>query len=110
MQWARCLYRQRFPNARLNVRVGGWAPASCSYRQLANTDPAGLRLPTILSQDPAAIIFTSGSTGPAKGADGKYFVYLEPSGGSANVLQLVAQRRRHRVGGGALRRPRGRRR
>lgn len=83
VQWARCLYRQRFPHARLNVRVGGWAPASCSYRQLANTDPAGLRPPTILSQDPAAIIFTSGSTGPAKGVEYEHGMFCA----QADLLQ-----------------------
>ena len=83
VQWARCLYRRRFPEARLNVRVGGWAPASCSYRQLANTELTGFQPPDIVSQDPAAIIFTSGSTGPAKGVEYEHGMFCA----QADLLQ-----------------------
>jgi acyl-CoA synthetase (AMP-forming)/AMP-acid ligase II len=83
VQWARCLYRRRFPKAKLNVRVGGWAPSSCSYRQLANTELTGFQPPAILSRDTAAIIFTSGSTGPAKGVEYEHGMFCA----QADLLQ-----------------------
>ncbi|MDP7278239.1 MAG: fatty acid CoA ligase family protein [Planctomycetaceae bacterium] len=69
VQWARWYWQRKFPVARLNVHVGGWAPSSLSYRRLALSDPGQLQPPTITGTDPAAIIFTSGSTGPAKGVE-----------------------------------------
>ncbi|MFP6768013.1 MAG: fatty acid CoA ligase family protein [Planctomycetaceae bacterium] len=69
VQWARWYWRRRFPDARLNIHVGGWAPSSLNYRRLALTDPGQLQPPAVTAADPAAIIFTSGSTGPAKGVE-----------------------------------------
>ena len=83
VHWARCLYRRRFPHARLNVRVGGWAPATCGYRQLETTDSSGFHPPAIGSDDPAAIIFTSGSTGPAKGVEYEHGMFCA----QADLLQ-----------------------
>ena len=88
VHWIRTLSR-KFPNAKLNVRVGGlWAPGCiATYRTLIgrsdkdqvpsdkaesgssfplSLDPY-LAFPPCLATDPAAVIFTSGSTGPPKG-------------------------------------------
>ena len=83
VQWARCLYRRRFPHARLNVRVGGPAPALASYARLQATDPDGFVAPPIAADDPAAIIFTSGSTGPAKGVEYEHGMFCA----QADLLQ-----------------------
>jgi len=83
VQWARCLYRRRFPHARLNVRVGGPAPALASYARLQATDPDGFVAPDIAGDDPAAIIFTSGSTGPAKGVEYEHGMFCA----QADLLQ-----------------------
>ena len=83
VQWARLLYRKRFPSARLNVRVGGWAPAIASYSQLETPAPQDFNPPDISSTDPAAIIFTSGSTGPAKGVEYEHGMFCA----QADLLQ-----------------------
>ena len=83
VQWARMLYRKRFPRARLNIRVGGWAPSIASYSQLQTSDPENFNLPDITSTDPAAIIFTSGSTGPAKGVEYEHGMFCA----QADLLQ-----------------------
>jgi acyl-CoA synthetase (AMP-forming)/AMP-acid ligase II len=83
VQWARCFYRRRFPQAKLNVRVGGLAPASTSYSRLEHTTPDNSLAPQIESDDPAAIIFTSGSTGPAKGVEYEHGMFCA----QADLLQ-----------------------
>jgi len=87
VQWARCLYQRRFPHARLNVRVGNWAPATGSYSRLLTTDPRGFLAPHITSEDAAAIIFTSGSTGPAKGVEYEHGMFCA----QADLLQARFQ-------------------
>lgn len=69
VQWVRWFYRRRFSHARLNVRVGGWAPACLSYQSLLVPTDGSLKPVATASTDTAAIIFTSGSTGPAKGVE-----------------------------------------
>ena len=69
VQWARWIHRRRFPHARLNVRVGNWAPAKVSYRSLLSAAPGSCSPLATDPTDTAAIIFTSGSTGPAKGVE-----------------------------------------
>ncbi len=84
VHWIRTLSR-RFPNAKLNVRVGGsWAPGCiATYRSLRGigfqpvTSPPNRQAGSLSHEefpitrtqptDPAAVIFTSGSTGPPKG-------------------------------------------
>jgi acyl-CoA synthetase (AMP-forming)/AMP-acid ligase II len=72
-QAARLIYRGRFPNAKLNVTVGGgWWGAllggsrGTSLRELRR-NPRTFDAPSVMPDDPAAIIFTTGSTGPPKG-------------------------------------------
>ena len=68
VQVIRALRRGLFPNAHLNVTVGGKLPwGGPTYESLLAADTADVTLPTTEPDDPAAIIFTSGSTGPAKG-------------------------------------------
>ncbi|WP_166827109.1 fatty acid CoA ligase family protein [Thalassoroseus pseudoceratinae] len=68
VQVIRALRRKLFPEAKLNVTVGGKLPwGGPTYESLLAADTANITLPTTEPNDPAAIIFTSGSTGPAKG-------------------------------------------
>lgn len=69
VQAVRAVNRRKFPNARLNVTVGGrrWFWGGTTYDELVATSPAGFESARTKATDPAAIIFTSGSTGPPKG-------------------------------------------
>ncbi len=68
VQVIRALRRGLFPEAKLNVTVGGKLPwGGPTYESLLAADTSDVTLPTTEPKDPAAIIFTSGSTGPAKG-------------------------------------------
>ncbi|MEX2306511.1 MAG: fatty acid CoA ligase family protein [Pirellulales bacterium] len=69
---ARLFLRHKFPHARWNVTVGRrWFWDGTTFQQLRTRGELlptpHSRLPTTLTDDPAAIIFTSGSTGPPKG-------------------------------------------
>ncbi len=68
VQIIRALRRGLFPEAKLNVTVGGKLPwGGPTYESLLVADTSDVSLPVTEPNDPAAIIFTSGSTGPAKG-------------------------------------------
>lgn len=67
VHWIRWWFRRRFPNARLNVSVGGWGPDTRTDDRRLRTTPADFRPVETPPDHPAAIIFTSGSTGPPKG-------------------------------------------
>jgi len=69
VQAVRTVNRRKFPNARLNVTVGGrrWFWGGTTYEELVNTSRDGFQSAGTKATDPAAIIFTSGSTGPPKG-------------------------------------------
>lgn len=69
VQAVRTVSRRKFPNARLNVTVGGrrWFWSGTTYEELVKTSRDGFQSASTKATDPAAIIFTSGSTGPPKG-------------------------------------------
>ncbi|NOX54110.1 MAG: AMP-binding protein [Planctomycetes bacterium] len=65
----RVVSRRRFPQAKVNVTVGGrrWGWGGVTYEQLLGEAWTPYESVRTLPDDPAAIIFTSGSTGPPKG-------------------------------------------
>lgn len=69
VQAVRTFNRRKFPNARLNVTVGGrrWFWGGTTYEELVKASRDGFQSASTKATDPAAIIFTSGSTGPPKG-------------------------------------------
>ncbi|MCA9169874.1 MAG: AMP-binding protein, partial [Planctomycetales bacterium] len=67
VQAVRLIYRNRFPQAQLNVTVGRrWAWGGPTLKSLRGWN-ANLVPHAVDAADPAAIIFTTGSTGPPKG-------------------------------------------
>ena len=65
---ARCLYRRRFPAAKLNVTVGRrWFWGGATYDALKQSSAENFQARACSREDPAAVIFTSGSTGAPKG-------------------------------------------
>ncbi len=65
---ARCLFRRRFPQARLNVTVGRrWFWSGSTLVEVRALGQSARAMPLTRAEQPAAIIFTSGSTGPPKG-------------------------------------------
>jgi len=69
VQAVRIFNRRKFPDARLNVTVGGrrWFWGGTTYEELVKTSRDEFQSAGTKATDPAAIIFTSGSTGPPKG-------------------------------------------
>lgn len=70
VQAIRVVKRRLFPDAKINVTVGGrrWFWGGSTYAKLLATgSESDVELPKTRGTDSAAIIFTSGSTGPPKG-------------------------------------------